>query len=108
MYSGSDSAAHMSEETRDAGLATPRAMIWSFGINALMGLIFLITMLFAMTDIDAALNDPSGYPFIWVRRQSLPDSKAGVDAITAILIILSLASNISFNASTSRQTFAFA
>lgn len=65
-------------------------------------------MLFTLTDIDAALNDSSGYSFIWILQQTLPNSPAGISAITAILIILSLASNISFTASTSRQTFAFA
>lgn len=98
----------MSEETRDAGLTVPKAMMWSFGINALLGLVFLITLLFAITDINAAIEDPSGYPFIWVLKQALPESSAGIDAITAIMIILSFASNISFNASTSRQMFAFA
>jgi len=105
---GSDCAAHMSEETRDAGLAVPRAMMWSFGINALLGLVFLIVLLFAITDVNAAINDPSGYPFIWVLVQALPGSPIGINIITAIVIILSLASNLGFSASTSRQTFAFA
>ncbi len=107
-FIGSDSAAHMSEEICDAGLAVPKAIMWSFGINAFLGLVFLIALLFAITDINAAINDPSGYPFIWVLMQALPGSVAGINAITAIMVILSLASNISFNASTSRQMFAFA
>lgn len=98
----------MAEETRDAGIAVPKAIIWSFTLNALMGLVFLITMLFTITSIDDALNDPSGYSFIYMLKQALPNSPAGIKTITAILIILSLASNISFNTSTSRQTFAFA
>lgn len=32
----SDSAAHMSEEVKDAGLTVPRAMIWTFWINGIM------------------------------------------------------------------------
>ena len=69
-------------------------MIYSFRINALMCLIFLVTMLFTLTDIDAALNDPSGYSFIWILKQALPNSPASISAITPVLIILSLASNI--------------
>jgi len=65
-------------------------------------------MLIVITDVDDALNDPSGYSFIWISKQTLRHSNANISAITAILIILSLASNISFKASTSRQTFAFA
>jgi choline transport protein len=78
----------MSEETRDAGMATRKAMIWSFVINSLMGLVFLITMVFVITDVDGALNDPSGYSFIWILKQTLPHSNANNSAITAILIIL--------------------
>lgn len=32
----SDSAAHMSEEVRDAGLSVPRAIFWTFWINGIM------------------------------------------------------------------------
>jgi hypothetical protein len=69
-------------------------MIYSFSINALMGLIFLVTMFFTLKDIDAAINDPFGYSFIWIPQQALPNSPASISAITAVLIILSLASNI--------------
>lgn len=50
--------------------------------------------------------DPSGYPFIWVLRQSVPVS--GINGLTILLLIIVIVSNISFNASTSRQTYAFA
>jgi choline transport protein len=92
----------MSEETHDAGMATLKSMIWSFVIKLLYGFGFLITMLFVITDVDGALNDPSGNSFIWILKQTLPHSTANISAITAILIILSLASNISFTGWTSR------
>ncbi|SLM38792.1 gaba permease [Lasallia pustulata] len=66
----------------------------------------MVTYLFALTDVDAALNDPTWFPFIWVFRQAV--STGGVNALTIMTLILVVASNISFNASTSRQTFAFA
>ena len=98
----------MSEETRDASVAVPRAMVWSFLLDGLMGLVLVVTMLYALTDVEAALDDLSGFPFIWLLNQPLWYSPGSVNAITAVLIILSLASNVSFSAATSRQMFAFA
>lgn len=81
-------------------------MFWAYVSNGVLGLILIITYNFALTDVDAALNDPTYYPFIWVFRQAV--STGGVNALTILILILVIASNISFNASTSRQTFAFA
>lgn len=96
----------MSEEVQDAAINVPQAMVHGYILNGVVGLIFVITYLFCLTSIDDAINDPSGYPFIWVFRQSV--STSGINALTILLLIIVIVSNISFNASTSRQTFAFA
>lgn len=71
-----------------------------------MAIILLITYLFSIGSVDDALNDPSGYPFIYVLGTAV--SLAGVNGITSTILILIIAANISWNASTARQTFAFA
>lgn len=96
----------MSEEVEDAGRTVPKAIMESYILNGILGLVFLVTYLFCITSIDDALNDPSTYPFIYVFRNAV--STGGVNALTIIILVLVIASNISFNASTSRQTFAFA
>lgn len=96
----------MSEEVQDAGRAVPISIFWSYTANSLMAIIFLITYLFAVESVEDALNDPSGYPFIYVFSQALPLS--GVNALTILVMIIVFFANISFNASTARQTFAFA
>jgi choline transport protein len=104
-----DAAAHISEEVKDASVTVPRSMFWGFVTNAVLGLVLCITFLFAIPSVDDALSldvNPSGYPFIYVLQQCMPNG--GVAAITAIIIFIVTASNISFNASTARQTFAFA
>lgn len=103
---GSDSAAHMSEEVKNAGIVVPRSMMWSYMINGTLGFITLTTLLFSIPDVEAAIDDPTGYPFLWVFQQSMPTR--GTNALTIIVLVLVIASNISFNASTSRQTYAFA
>lgn len=71
-----------------------------------MAIIFLITYLFSVSSVDDAINDPSGYPFIYVFQSALPNS--GVTALTILILLIVIAANISWNASTARQTFAFA
>ncbi|KAF2470504.1 amino acid transporter [Lindgomyces ingoldianus] len=103
---GSDATAHMAEEVRDAGRYVPISLFWSYVGNGIMAIIFLITYLFSIDDVEAALDDPTTYPFIYVFKSAV--STAGVNALTIIVLILVIAANISFNASTARQTFAFA
>ncbi|RDW56626.1 hypothetical protein BP5796_13091 [Coleophoma crateriformis] len=103
---GSDASAHMAEEVRDAGRYVPIAIFWSYVGNGILAIIFLVTYLFSIDNLDDALNDPTGYPFIYVFQSAMPLS--GTNALTILSLILVIAANISFNASTARQTFAFA
>lgn len=96
----------MSEETQDAGKTVPRAMLGAYFLNGALGFIFLVSYMFMMTDVEAALEDASGYPHIWVFSQAVP--KGAVVVLNAIPTILIFAGTLSFNLSTSRQTWAFA
>lgn len=102
----SDAAAHMAEEVRDAGVTVPKAMAWTFTINATMGLIMTITYLFAMPSVDDAINDPTGFPMMYVFQQAMPVK--GTIVLTVLMMVLLMAGNISYQASTARQAFAFA
>ena len=103
---GSDAAVHVAEETRDASRVVPLAMIWAYLVNGIIASILLVSYLFVLTNMQEALADPSQYPFIWVFKQALQPS--GVAGLTAMIILLLFGSNVSYNASTARQTFAFA
>ncbi|KAL5115358.1 hypothetical protein ACEQ8H_006734 [Pleosporales sp. CAS-2024a] len=102
----SDSAAHMSEEIKDAGRTVPRAMIGSYLVNGGLGIVFLISYMFMITDVEQALNDASGYPHIWVFSQTV--GRGGVVALNTIPTVLIFAGTLTYNLSTSRQTWAFA
>jgi choline transport protein len=102
----SDAAAHMSEEIKDAGVTVPQAMVGSYLLNGLLGGVFLVSYLFTITSVDDALNDVTGYPFLYVFRNAF--STGGVNALTIIVLVLIFAGTVSFNLSTSRQTWAFA
>ncbi|TID23971.1 hypothetical protein E2P81_ATG02279 [Venturia nashicola] len=104
----SDSAAHLAEEVRNASTSVPRAMMTSFYLNAIVGLIVLVTFLFAIPSIDNALDpavNPSGYAFIYVFQQA---SYTGAIPIFTMMAIIMLVGSINTNASSARQVFAFA
>ena len=106
MASGSDSAAHISEEVKDASVTVPRTMFWSYVLNGALGVIMLTTYLFSITDLETALNDPSGYPVLWVFQHTT--SLAGANVLSVITLVMVFAGTVSFNISTSRQTWSFA
>lgn len=96
----------MSEEIKDAGKTVPRAMIGAYLMNGSLGVIFLVSYMFMITDVESALGDATGYPHIWVFRQAV--SSGGVVALNAIPTVLIFAGTLTYNLSTSRQTWAFA
>ena len=96
----------MAEEVEDASRSVPIGIFWGYVLNGFMGFILLISYLFAIGNVDDALNDPSTYPFIYVFRNTV--STAGLNGLTSVILILVIASNISYNAATSRQTWSFA
>ncbi|KAL4996450.1 amino acid/polyamine transporter I [Aspergillus recurvatus] len=102
----SDATAHMSEEVSNAGRNVPLAIAWGYFTNGIMAIILLIAYLFSIPSVDDALSDETGFPFLYVFKNAV--STAGVNGLTSIILIPVIFSNIFFNASTSRQTFAFA
>jgi choline transport protein len=124
----SDAAAHVSEgkithlflnllcieansttEVKDAGRNVPRAMVWSYFLNGALGLVFLITYMFSVVDLSGTIDDAnngSGYPYMYVFTKAF--SMPAFNTLSAIVIILIYAGTLSYNLSTSRQTWSFA
>lgn len=96
----------MSEEVKDAGLVVPRAMMTSFFVNGFMGLILLISYLFCISNVEDALNDETGYPFLHIMRSFLSDE--AVTGITCVILLIILICGINVEASASRQLYALA
>jgi amino acid transporter len=96
----------MSEEVKDAGLAVPRAMLTSFVINGVMGLITLVALLFAILNVQNAAFDLSGFSYLYILRYSMSDG--AVTGISVLLLTLLFSGGIDGHAFASRQTFAFA
>ncbi|KAF2759192.1 putative GABA permease [Pseudovirgaria hyperparasitica] len=106
-FLGPDAAVHMAEEIRDASKIVPRAMITTVLVNGLLGFVMVITFCFCITDLPAALDSRTGFPFIEVFHAAT-DSKAGATAMVSIFIALLMCCAIGNLATASRQFFAFA
>lgn len=101
----SDAAAHLAEEVKTASKSVPRAMMWSYWLNSLVGFIVLISFAFALPNLTDALSSPTGFAFIYVFQQC---SYKGAIPLIVMILLIGITGNTDCNASTSRQTFAFA
>lgn len=104
---GSDSTAHMAEETRDAASVIPRAMVWSYTITGLLNFVMLIVVCFTWVAPEQYANTTTGYAFL-EQFITATGSVQGAVSLSAIMVVLIVMSATNFMASTSRQVFAFA
>lgn len=105
--SGFDGVLHLSDEISDAPKKVPRAMIWAVVINTVLALGFLITLLFCIGDVDAAINTPTGFPVIQILYQAT-QSKTGATVIMCMILFSTMIALFGVFASVSRLTWAFA
>ncbi|KAK3632993.1 hypothetical protein LTR56_016041 [Elasticomyces elasticus] len=103
---GIDTAAHMSEEIKDAAYSVPRVMIAVYVINACIIFPGVLTVVYHIDDMNAALNDPTTYPAIYVLRGAM--SVGWITVILVLIALLNVASNIVYLAAVTRDLFAFA
>ncbi|CAO3655103.1 unnamed protein product [Mucor hiemalis] len=60
--SGFDSAAHMSDETRDAGRSAPRGILYAIGTAAIVGIVFLVSVNFCVQDYQTQIVETTISP----------------------------------------------
>lgn len=94
------------EEVRDASITIPKAIMWSVVINASLGFIAVITLIFTLGDINSLLASPTRQPFIQVFFNAT-NSYAATNVMTSVIIILQVSATISCIATSSRQIWSF-
>lgn len=100
---GSDSIVHIAEEVNDASLTVPRVMSWAYYLNVLLGIVALITMLFCIGPLEAAIESESPYLQLFLNT----GSTAVAYVLLIILFGLIFSGNITCLATASREVFAF-
>lgn len=90
-------------EYQDAACTIPRIMVSSHILSGSLGLVFLVIYMFCMVDVTAAINDTTGYPFLFVLKKAF--NLATVNVFTVVVLVLIFAGTLSYNFSSSRQMF---
>ncbi|RMZ79610.1 hypothetical protein DV737_g3311, partial [Chaetothyriales sp. CBS 132003] len=107
VLTGFDGVLHLSDEIPDAPVKVPYAMIWAVILNTILALGFLITLLFCIGDVDAAINTPTGFPVIQILYNAT-QSKAGTTIIICMILFSTMIALFVVFASVSRLAWAFA
>jgi amino acid transporter len=103
---GFDTAAHMSEEVRDASNAVPKVVLTIWFLVFCLTFPAFVTISYHIPSLSDALADPTLFPIMYVLRQSM--STPWLTLILTILLLLIVCSNMSYLAAVSRDIWAFA
>ena len=96
----------MSEEIRNASAVVPKVIVGSLIVNGIMAFLTLLTILFCIQDLDYVLSFP-GTAFAGEILQAV-GSRSGTTAMVAIVTLLIIFASVSYVATASRMTWAFA
>ena len=102
-----DAACHLAEEMPNASQNVPIAMVGSVGVNALIGLVYVVVLLFSTGSLDTLLKTPTGYPFIQIFLDATK-SNVGTTILSLIIVCIATAATVAGVTSTSRTLWAFA
>ncbi|KAK5169520.1 uncharacterized protein LTR77_005496 [Saxophila tyrrhenica] len=104
-FVGFDASAHISEETRKASSAIPRAMFWSICMNGVLAFAMILIFLTCLGDIDTVMS--AAYPLMAIcltATKSVP----GASAMVGFFLLTVVSVSIGSIASASRLTWAWA
>lgn len=100
-----DSVSQLSEEICDAAIVVPRALLATVVVNGTLGFAMILTTLYCMGDLDAALAENPHYPFMAIFRNAV-GSTAGATVMASIVIAMLFVACTGVIASTSRLFWA--
>jgi amino acid transporter len=97
----------MAEETEDSARSVPRTILYSTYINALLGFLLIIALMFTWGDMAEITDSTYGWRFLTIFYNTT-GSKAATKAMTMLIVLPTIGSVIACVATASRQTWAFA
>ena len=97
----------VAEEVYNASTVVPWAIVATIIVNGVLGFALLVALLFCLGDVTAALETPTGFPFIEIFAQAT-NSNAAATAMTCLILFLLTASGSGVMATASRLLWSFA
>lgn len=104
--SGADGCVHMAEEVRNAALNIPRAFVYTLLINGTMAFAFMVTCLYCITDVEAVLSTPTGFPIIQIFVQAT-GSTAAATVLDVMMMAIQVCCSFCLLAAASRLAWSF-
>ncbi|KAF0639277.1 hypothetical protein FPSE5266_10246 [Fusarium pseudograminearum] len=104
---GYDAVLHMTEEMPTPSRDAPLAMVYAVGVGGTTGTIFILVMLFCLTDLPSIVATNTGLPIVELIFQST-GSRAGTTFLTLMLGICFIHGTNGSITSASRLLFAMA
>ncbi|KAM0411139.1 hypothetical protein ACHAPD_010965 [Fusarium lateritium] len=104
---GYDAVLHMTEEMPTPARDAPLAMVYAVGVGGTTGTIFILVMLFCLTDLPSIVATNTGLPIVELIFQST-GSRAGTTFLTLMLAICFIHGTNGSITSASRLLFALA
>lgn len=65
-FVGADASVHLAEEVSNANITIPRVITFSMLFNGIVGFVMMITLLFALGDVNTVLNSKTTFPHIQI------------------------------------------
>ncbi|CAO3578238.1 unnamed protein product [Absidia cylindrospora] len=84
-FTGYDSAAHMTEETKNAQRAGPISILTSIAMTSGLGLAYLLAITFSIQDLDGVINTKTGIPTAQIFLDAL--GKTGALIVLCVIIV---------------------
>lgn len=97
----------MVEEIPQPSIKVPWIMVTCVGVNGVLGLGMMLATLYCIGDVQAALNSPTGYPYLEIFQQAL-QSDAGATAMSSLILVILIMCTFSAFTASSRMLWAFA
>ncbi|CAG9975621.1 unnamed protein product, partial [Clonostachys byssicola] len=87
-----DSAVHLVDEVINPAAAVPRALVSVIVISSVTAFTFLISMLYCISDIDAVLSNPAGFPLMPIWEQATGSNVAAIVFTSVVIFLLPIGS----------------
>ena len=83
---GYDVVAHVAEEAQDAAKNVPRALIFSTWATGILGFMYLLSLAFCATDIDALMANPLGQS-VGILITNILGRRAGIALLSLNVVV---------------------
>ncbi|KAH8665711.1 amino acid/polyamine transporter I [Tricladium varicosporioides] len=100
-----DATTHMSEETHEAAMRGPRAILGSVGVSGILGWFLTVTLCFCIDDLDAVIKSPTGLPAAQIFLNA--GGKSGGTAMWFWVILVQAFTGCSAMMAMTRMAYAF-